>query len=57
MFGDLSGKDFRWRQVVGVFEALVSQPEYVEAGLVTGDQLVVAVALEPIRLRAFVAGV
>ncbi len=38
------------RQVVGVLQALVAEPEDVEARLVAGDQLVVAEPVEPLAL-------
>ena len=42
-------------EVVDVLEAVVAQPQQVEAGLVAGDQLVVGVALEALGLLAAVA--
>src|SRR5690606_35103700 len=40
---DLGGEHSRFRQVSAIFQAVVLQPEYVEARLVTGHDLVVAV--------------
>jgi len=34
VFDDFLGENIRIREVVGLFEALVTQPEYVEAVLV-----------------------
>ena len=47
---DLGGEDVGGRQVVGVVQALVAEPEQVERELVAGRDLVVVVALEPVRL-------
>ena len=47
---DLGGDDAGRGEVVGVLQALVAQPEDVEAGLVAGDQLVVGEAAEPLAL-------
>ena len=52
---DLGGDDAGGGQVVGVLEALVAEPEDVEAGLVPGDQLVVGEAAEPLGLLALAA--
>jgi hypothetical protein len=49
---DLGGDDAGGGEVVGVLQALVAEPEDVETGLVTGDQLVVAEAAEPLALLA-----
>ena len=45
------------REVVGVLEGLVAEPEDVEAGLVARDQLVVGEPLEPLALLALAARV
>ena len=47
---DLASEDVRFREVGGVFQALVAQPEDVEAGLVPCHQLVVGDPPEPLGL-------
>ena len=55
VFGDLGSEDGGGGQVVDVFEALIAEPERVGADLVAGDELVVDVALEAVRLLALEA--
>lgn len=47
---DLGGDDAGGGEVVGVFEALVAEPEDIQAGLVARHQLVVVEPLEPLGL-------
>jgi hypothetical protein len=49
----LRGYHMRGRQVFGVLQRLVPEPENVEAGLVSGDQFLVGEGSEPLGLCAF----
>jgi len=43
IFDDFLGEDIRIGEIVGFFEAIVSEPEDVEAGLVAVDKFVVLI--------------
>jgi hypothetical protein len=46
MLDDFLLQHIGWRQVIEVVQTFVFQPEDVQAGLVAGDQIFVAVVLE-----------
>ena len=54
MFNDFLLQNFRWRQIIQVIEAVILEPENIQAGFVACDQLVVPKILEPFGLGTFV---
>jgi hypothetical protein len=54
VFDDLLRKDIRRRHFIQVIQAVVLQPENIQAGLVAGNEVVVRKVLEALRLIAFV---
>ena len=54
MLNDLLLQHLRRRQVIQVVQAVVFQPEDVETGLITRQQLVIAKELKALCLAAFV---
>ena len=55
VFGDVGGDDFGSREVGGVFEGLVLEPEDVEVDLIALEEVLVGEALEALGLRALEA--
>ncbi len=55
VFDDAGGQRAGGGEVVGVFEAVVAQPEEIEAELVAFEQFIVAEGVETLAFLALVA--
>lgn len=54
MFNDFLLQNFRWRQIIQVIEAVILEPENIQAGFISCNKFVVAKVFEAFRLGSLV---